>query len=149
MPVFVFNWIELDSAEEGEHFDLTEDNEEVFQCPICFKEGEVGDATHYRTGCNHDFCLDCLKKWCTKATSCPCCRGEFKDADKHILIEKPKKLGEIVRALIDSDTESVSTSVTHSELFGSSSDSDNSTLYHFNYTVEFAQRHGLPYFMEL
>ena len=103
MYIFVCNWIELVSPDKGEHFDLTEDTEEVLQCPICFEVGKFGHATHYRrTGCNHDFGLDCLKKCCMKATSCPCCRGEFKDADHSILVEKPQKLAETLCALVES-----------------------------------------------
>ena len=96
----ILHWIELDSNEEGEHFDLTEDDPEikmedldeappprVFTCSICLEDGEATDLEHYKTGCNHDYHRKCLNEWCKKKTWCPYCRTELSDDDKFCIIE--------------------------------------------------------------
>ena len=98
----ILHWIELDSNEEGEHFDLTEDDPEIkmedldetpppriWTCSICLDEGEACHPTHFKTDCNHDFHRECLEEWCKKETWCPYCRTELSNSDKFCIVEHP------------------------------------------------------------
>jgi hypothetical protein len=48
-----------------------------YECPICFEI--ILPETRAKVGCNHSFCIDCIKKHISysenkKTLTCPCCR---------------------------------------------------------------------------
>jgi ribosomal protein S27E len=50
------------------------------QCPICFDN--IIPETRAKVGCNHSFCIDCLKEYIIfsenkKSLTCPCCRSNI------------------------------------------------------------------------
>ena len=53
-----------------------EENIEInrFTCSICLNEEVEGDKQCI-TGCNHNFCLDCINRWLNQGNiTCPMCR---------------------------------------------------------------------------
>lgn len=64
---------------EGE----SEDNFDKI-CPICYDKIDyftidLEDPTNrvVKLKCNHEFCLNCISKWCNKANTCPLCKEEI------------------------------------------------------------------------
>ena len=50
------------------------------ECPICFDN--ILPDTRAKIGCNHSFCIDCLKEYIIyseskKLLTCPCCRNNI------------------------------------------------------------------------
>ena len=68
-------------------------NEEATTCGVCFDDVQ---ATHVvRTGCNHDFCADCMIGWAKQRgiksfIQCPCCRAEIDEMTVGDKIEQVK-----------------------------------------------------------
>ena len=56
------------------------DEEVESNCSVCFDD--MSNASVVRTGCGHDFCVDCIGNWAKQRgmksfIRCPCCRGEI------------------------------------------------------------------------
>jgi len=50
------------------------------ECPICFEN--ILPETRSKVGCNHSFCIDCIKEYIVysenkKSLTCPCCRRDI------------------------------------------------------------------------
>lgn len=53
---------------------------ETKTCLICGEEYKKNDETsikYIKLKCSHDFCEECISKWCNKKNSCPLCRLEI------------------------------------------------------------------------
>ena len=53
---------------------------ETKTCLICGEEYKKNDETsikYIKLNCSHDFCEECISKWCNKKNSCPLCRLEI------------------------------------------------------------------------
>lgn len=56
------------------------DSMEMKTCIICNNEYikiDENNIRYIKLECNHDFCEDCISKWCNKKNSCPMCRKEI------------------------------------------------------------------------
>ena len=49
------------------------------KCLICSKEYERLDNNikFIKLTCEHEFCEECISKWCNKKNTCPLCRSEI------------------------------------------------------------------------
>jgi hypothetical protein len=47
-------------------------HQEKFECSVCYDDECSG--VQIKTECGHEFCYDCLMKWCETNNTCPLCR---------------------------------------------------------------------------
>lgn len=48
---------------------VTENSTDTTECGVCMEENELT-----QTKCGHTYCINCIRKWMTKSTTCPMCR---------------------------------------------------------------------------
>lgn len=46
-------------------------------CCICLEPTAAGETR--TTSCGHEFCKQCIEKWLSQSTTCPCCKAELGD----------------------------------------------------------------------
>ncbi len=75
------NISESDVVDESKNTDLNE----IKRCLICSKEYErfENNIKYIKLSCDHDFCEECISKWCNKKNTCPLCRSEIIN-EKHV-----------------------------------------------------------------
>ena len=55
--------------------DFTEECNDIFECPICFKQSKDNpDLIYSRAKCKHVLCNDCWCGWFTEKFECPLCK---------------------------------------------------------------------------
>jgi hypothetical protein len=56
---------------------FTEESNEIFECPICFKSSKnYPDLIYSRSKCKHVLCNVCWSRWFTEKFECPICKAK-------------------------------------------------------------------------